>query len=287
MLTTIWSGLTVGALYILVGLTYNITFAATGIFNFAQSQIVMASAFAVYLATGEHHWPTLVTLVVCAAIGAAIGLIEELVAIRPLNDSRGLGYLVTTVGAAVVIQGFAYAFFGPNAFNVGFFAGNQPLTVAGGQTTPVSIAIVILAVAGTIALWLVSVRTRWGLASRGVTMDQQLAAIRGINVRRVVLFAFVIAGLLGGVIGLFVAPYVGVSYDLGNNLVIFAFLVMAVGGFGSYWGVLIAGFPVGVLQAECERWLPAGASTIVLFFALLAVLMVRPMGLLGRGMRSV
>ena len=288
MLTTLYAGLTIGAVYILVGLTYSITLAATGIFNFAQAQFVVIGVFVAYVGVDEKKWPTALTLLVCIAVGALFGMLEERIAIRPVRDSRGFIYMVTTVGVAVAIEGGIYAIWGADAHTVPFsFGGNQPFALFGGQTTAVSVSLVLLAVVSTVVLQLVNTRTRWGLASRGVTADRDLAGMRGVNVRRLIVMTFAISGGLGGFIGFFVASGVGVSYDLGDTLVIYAFLVMAVGGFGSYVGVLVAGFPIGIIQSECERWMAAGGSTLVLFGVLLVVLMVRPGGLFGREVRTV
>lgn len=100
--------------------------------------------------------------------------------------------------------------------------------------------------------------------------------------------AFAVAGALGGAAGLLLAPTTGVSYDTGGDLVVFGFMVLAVGGFGSYPGALVGGLAVGLIQAETERYLPSGYPLLLLYGALLLLLLVRPLGLFGqRNLRVV
>jgi branched-chain amino acid transport system permease protein len=285
--TTLWTGLSTGALYTLVALTYNITLTATGIFNFAQAQMVMAGGFVAYIGSAN-GWPVPLTLVAALALGAALGATEERIAIRPLRNQSGLGYLVTTLGVGVALDGLAYVIYGTTPRNVNFFLGQKAFSLFGGRLEPIDLSMFVTALLATAILYLISERTRWGLAARATTSDKDAASIRGVNVARVSFVSFVVAGALGAAAGLLAAPAVTASYTLGDNLVVYGFMVLAFGGFGSYGGALIAGLAVGIIEAEAERWLPAGASPVVLFGVLLVALLIRPTGLFGRrGLRTI
>jgi branched-chain amino acid transport system permease protein len=282
MMTTIFVGIGNGAAYALVALTYTLTLATTGIFNFAQAQIVMVGTFVAYVCLSEHRWSPLLGLLACVLVGLLLGYGQERLGIRPLEDARGAKSLVTTVGAAVLIEGAAFALFGEDPRTLQFFGGNNAFTLFGGRELPVYVYILAAAVVLTAILHFLTKYTRWGLASRATTSDQGLAALRGINHRRITTVAFAVSGALGGAARLLLASSAPVSYDYGNDLVTFAFVVMNVGGLGSYIGTLFTGLGFGIVEAICDRFLPSGASLIMLFVAFLIVLLVRPSGIVGR-----
>jgi len=287
-MTTIWTGLAIGSVYVLVALTYNIVLSATGIFNFAQAQMVMVGAFIAYIGSTANDWPVPLIVAVALAVGAVLGALEERVAIWPLRRSPGLGYLVTTLGFAVALEGLAYMIYGSSPRNVEFFIGETPFSLLGGRLLPIDASLIALALAATLVLHLIGTRTRWGLACRATTSDRDAAALRGVNIARVSLLSFTVAGALGAALGLFVAPLTGVSMNLGNSLVVYSFMILAVGGFGSYGGALLGGLAIGIVQAECQRWMSAAAPPVILFGILLLVLLLRPHGLFGvRRLRTV
>lgn len=283
-MTVIWAGLSVGAVYGLVGLAYNLVLTTSGVFNFAQPQFIMLGTFLAYVGLVELELPVLLVLVGAMAIGGLVGLIEERLAVRPLGSpgAGGHGALVTTVGASVVLLGIALVIWGTNAREVPpVFTDGGAVTLLGGRIEKADLLVIGLAVVSAIALHLVHRRTRLGLASRAAILDPDAARLRGIDVGRVQTAGFVLAGVFAMGVGVILASQVTANVALGNTLVILGFVAVALGGIGSYIGALVGGLLAGLAEQLALRYVGSEAPMIILFALLIAVLMIKPTGLLG------
>jgi branched-chain amino acid transport system permease protein len=121
-----------------------------------------------------------------------------------------------------------------------------------------------------------------GLALLAVAEDREAALLRGVNVRRVALGAFVFSGLLAGALGPVIGPKTFAVATLGSALALKGFVALAMGGFGSLPGGLIGGLAVGLIEASTSRWLGSDYADLMVFGVLLLILLVRPTGLFGR-----
>lgn len=287
-MTLLWAGLSVGAIYTFVALGYNLPLAQTGVFNFAQGQIVVFGTFFSWFVMGDRGWPWWVAIVGGAAAGALIGAVEEVVAIRPVVDQGSHSVLVTTVGASVVIEGVLLATWGSTTRSVNFFAGNNAFTFLGGRVLPVDLWLIAAAVILAAGLHLVSRYTLWGLAGRAATDDMSAAIARGINVPRLRIGAFTLAGALGGAFGPVIAPVSGIDVTTGISLTIYGFVALALGGFGSFPGCLAGGMAVGLVESYASRYFGVAYPPLILFGILVLLLLVRPTGIFGqRSLRVV
>jgi branched-chain amino acid transport system permease protein len=278
---TIYAGLSVGAIYVLVAVAYNIVFLATSVFNFAQAQFIMLGTFVAYTCMVQFHLPWPAVIVAGAGLGALLGLVEERVAIRPL---RGLGFhgeLVTTLGVAVLLDGVAVLLWGSQPLTVDFFGPNAAVTIWTGRIYPAEVALIGIGIAVAVGAELYSTRTMLGIANLATAEDRVAARLRGINVERLSLLAFALAGALCMGLGMFVGPKTAASVDLGDNLAIKGFVALAIGGFGSQKGALAGGMAAGLAEALAARTLGADYQNAAVFLLLLFVLLVRPTGLFG------
>lgn len=288
-MTIVWAGLSVGAVYALTAIGYNITMTFGGVFNFAHGAFVILSAFFSWFVTVDLGWPWWTGALLGAALGALLATVEELVAVRPVlrrTDTRAL--LVTTVGAFVVIEGMLGATWGATPKSMEFFGGSEPLTLLGGHMFPVDVWLIGVAIAAGVSLHLFTQRSLWGLAARGATSDPDAAKTRGINVGALRTAGFALAGALAGLLGPLVTPKTGASVSIAVSMTIFGFVALAVGGFGSFLGCVVGGLAIGLIQAYGLRYLGVEYPPVLLFLVLLAVLLLKPTGLLGkRGVRAV
>jgi branched-chain amino acid transport system permease protein len=281
VITVVWAGLAVGAIYALIALCMNVVLATSGVFNFAQPQITMAGAFLAYEGRVVHDLPLVVVIVGAAVAGGVIGFLEERIAIRPLKGDVGHATLVTTVGAAVTIQGIALLVWGTTPKSVPFPGRDDAFSLLGGRLLPLDLILLGLAVVLAVALHVGSRRTVWGLAGRAATTDRDAARLRGIDVLRVRALGFFVAGALSGALGVIVAAKIGLDTEMGNRLVILGFVALALGGFGSYLGCLAGGLIAGLVQLLTTRYIGGDWALIALFVLLVAVLFARPTGLFG------
>jgi branched-chain amino acid transport system permease protein len=288
MMTILLSGLVTGAIYAIVALGFNIVLATSGVFNFAAPQFVLVGAMVAYSGLVVHGWPFVAVVVVATVLGAALGLLEERLAIRPLTDVGGHGALVTTVGVATVIEGVVLLKYGTDPRVVPFPWDNRVLAILNGRVTLVSVLIVALAVLLYLMLHFASTRTRWGLTGRATTSDREVTTLRGVDVDAVRASGFAVqGGMLAGA-GTLIVINTTATFDLGNNLVILGFVALTLGGIGSYSGCVVGGLITGLVQQISARYLPVEYSLIILYVLLLGTLLVKPTGLLGKGrLRSV
>ncbi|MDV6273450.1 branched-chain amino acid ABC transporter permease [Rhodococcus erythropolis] len=278
-MTILWSGLALGAVYVLVAIGYNIVFVSSNTFNFAQAQLMMVGTFVAYTGLVTLKLPVLVVAVMATVTVMLLASVEEIVAIRPVADHQN--QLVTTLGVATLLNGATQLIWGSEPLTVPFFGSNEPITLLGGRTYPVEIALLVAAIALVIGLSYVSKKTMTGLALIGISEDREAAMLRGVNVRRLALGAFAFSGALAGVLGLLVGPKTFAVATLGAALALKGFVALAIGGFGSLPGALIGGLTVGLVESFTALWVGSQYSNIAVFTVLIVILMVKPAGLFG------
>lgn len=281
MLTTILSGLSLGAVFMIVAVGYNVVFIASGIFNFAQAQFLMIGTFIALQAGQTLNLPLWVTVLLCALVGGLVGGLEENLAVRRLLGKSAHGELITTLGFGTVLSGVALLFFGSDAQKVTYFQDAGSVDIFGGRTNWVDLLVIISAVALAAVVGLVTRKTMLGLASLATSEDRQAAQLRGVSVTWLALGAFVIAGALVAATGPLVGAKTFAAYNLGDDVAVKAFVAITVGGIGSYRGVIIGGFVVGLLEVFASRYLGFEWQNIVVFVFLLVILVVLPRGLFG------
>lgn len=279
-MTLVWAGLATGAVYALVGLTFTIVLAGSDVFNFAQPQFMMLGAFLGFWGLGTSSVPLVLVLLGAGVAGAALGWLEEVVAIRPVQGS-GYAVLVTTVGFSVALNGLALVVWGSTPRGVPIPDAGVTLELLGGRVTVIDLTLIVLALVTGLVLQVVVRRTRWGLAGRAVAADVDVAVLRGVDALRLRVVAFVIAGAFSCAAGVVIGGKLSANTDLGNSLVILGFVGLAVGGMGSHVGALLGGLSIGVVQVLTSRYLGSEYELILLFAVLLAVLLLKPGGLLG------
>lgn len=288
-MTAVTTGLVVGSIYALVALGYNLTFLAAGVLNFAHANLVILGAFlAVTLGASGLGLPFGAVLAISALVVAAVGLVEERVAIRPIAGRGSHAELVTTVGAATVITGSILLIWGDEPLRVPSPLPEGAFSIVGARVQPIDVALVAIAVVLTVAMHLFTHRSRFGIACLAQSEDRDAAQLCGINVRRLSLVSFAIAAALAGILG----PVVGVKTfavaTIPLVLAIKGFVALTLGGVGSNVGALVGGLAVGVAEAVITRYFGADYQLLLVFGLFIAVAMFRPQGIFGiRVVRAV
>ncbi|HEX2171323.1 MAG TPA: branched-chain amino acid ABC transporter permease [Dehalococcoidia bacterium] len=276
----IFTGLVSGLLLVLVALGVTLIFGFMNVVNFAHGAFYMVGAYVglvVLRATGS-FWLALIA--VPLALGA-IGLVAERTLIRPLYRRTAHDPLLLTFGLTFVLIEIIRMIFGSVGVSL---AAPDVLTGAlnvGGYVFPhYSLFIGGVAIALVVALWLFLEKTDVGLIIRAGTQDSVMVEVLGIEISRYRMVVFGIGIAIAGLAGLLAAPRTGLTPDMGTAILIFAFVVVVIGGLGSYWGAVISGLLVGVVTSLTALFYPALAQ-IVVFVLMAVVLLVRPRGLLG------
>jgi branched-chain amino acid transport system permease protein len=276
------SGLSVGMFLFLVSVGMSLIFGVTRIVNLAHGSFYMLGAYLMVTLVAvlpDRAWAFWVALLLAPLGVALVGGAIELGLLRLIFHRDPLMQLIVTFGLILVIGTLVLLAWGPDNKSV-----SRPDALAGsvrifGQPFP-SYYLLVLGLAPVLAvgLWLIFYRTRWGMLIRAATVDREML---GVNVAGLYTQVFVFGSWLAGLGGALAAPTVAVALGMDGDVLTTAFVVVVIGGLGSFAGSFISALLVGLLQSFGILIFPA--VSIVLLFALMAVvLIVRPWGLLGR-----
>ncbi len=276
----------IGALYGLVGVSFNLIFAPAGTFNFAQGQIVMLGGLIALSLYQQRGWPVLLALLAVLVIGGVIALAEERIAVWPAlrRDPRGIGWVLSTLAVFTIIQNVAIEGWGTTPRSVNAFPALSLSRhhVAGLEIAPYFIGMIIIAVAITAGLHLFLTKSPTGRAITAVAQDRDAASLRGINVRRVISLGFIMGGALAAATGMLAAPLTLATVTVGLTFTFRGFTAAALGGMGDNVGALAGGLTLGLIEQLTQRYWQGGYVNLVIVVVLLILLLIRPAGLFGQ-----
>ena len=277
------SGLATGAIYALIGLGFAIIYNSTGIINFAQGEFVMLGGmFSVYFHT-VHNFSLVVALLLAVGCAAVAGVIFERLAIRPLRRATPLGLVIITIGGSILVRGIAMLVWGKDTHALPTFSGDEPIALAGATLLPQHLWIFALTVLLIAVNKLFFQFTITGKALRACAVNQRAAGLVGIDVRRMVMFSFLLASGMGALAGIIIAPLTMTSYDVGIMLGLKGFCAAIIGGMSNGLGTVLGGLLLGVLEALGAGLISSGYKDAMTFIILLLILFLRPQGLFSRG----
>jgi len=278
-------GIMTGGLYALLGLSLNLIFGVMRVINVAHGEMLTLGAYtAVLLATVGIGGP-LLSVVPAILVVTLAGLIIARVLIRPLtvdgrvHEQRGM---VMSLGLSLFLSNAVLAIFGPNyqrvpglmvrgAIEIGdLVLEGQRLVILGGS--------LVLAT----ALMLFLRFTLLGLAMRAVAENPEAAQANGVSVPRIHLITFGLGSALAGAAGALITPVTYAFPAMGFTYTMYAFITVIIGGLGSVWGAVLAGFLLGIAESLSVIWLTTGYNAIVGPALMLLTLVLRPQGLLGQ-----
>ena len=270
-------GLTVGTVLFLVAAGLSIIWGLMDILNFTHGALYALGAYVgmvVLALTGSFWLALLFAFVIVAGVGAAL----EIVALRRLFGRDPLYYFLLTFGLTYVLTEIIRIIWGDEFQRLA-----APTALAGsvnlGITFPTYRLFVIGAsVVVAVGVWLLLTRTRFGLLLRAGTQNPEMVSVLGTNIRTVYTLGFALGSALAGLAGVLVAPLSGLSPQMGVDLLIQAFIVVIIGGLGSFRGAAVASLLVGEINAFGIMLAP-GYSALLIYAAMILVLLLKPEGL--------
>ena len=284
------TGLGLGALYFLVASGLSLIFGLMDVLNFAHGALLSVGAYGTWWAASGHlpgagsgGFGFVLAVVFGTAVGTAAAVLLELAVIRPLYE-RPREQVLATVGVGLAVPALLSAVWGADARP---FPGPKALTgtfgLLGAQVPVNRLVLIAAALVVLAVLKLFLGRTRHGLVVRAGVEDRAMVTALGIDVRRAFTLVFAIGGAaaaLGGALG---GLYFGsVDPAQGTSLLIFAFVVVVMGGLGSVSGAALASVAVGLVQQFANYYTTAGLGDLAVVVLLAALLLVKPRGLTGR-----
>jgi branched-chain amino acid transport system permease protein len=275
------SGLATGAIYALMALSLVIIYNATRTLNFAQGEMLMISTFVAWAAQRALGLPLVLAFVVAVVAAAVLAWVIERLVIRRAIGRTHWDVLIITVGLSLILRAVAGLVWTHDEFPFPSPFPSAPVAVGAVRLAPVSLGILGASLALMAALSALFRWTRLGRAMRAVAQNQRAARLMGISVERVYSTSWVLAAVVGAIAGVLVAPVVFLSSKMGL-VVINGFTAAVIGGFGSMPGAVVGGLLLGVLENLAPLYLPSGIRYSVPFVVLIAILVLRPAGLVGR-----
>jgi len=298
LLQQIINGLVLGSIYALVALGYTMVYGILGLINFAHGDIVMVGALVALSVSGALASgglpPALVLLVALAAavvVCVPLGVTIERVAYRPLRRAPRLAPLITAIGVSILLQYSAALIWGKQYISMPELFTPKTVLLGGAQFTDIQAYIFLLA-CGVMAalLWFIKA-SRTGRAMRATEQNPDVAALMGVDVNRIIAFTFLLGSAIGALAGVMVVLYYGLGhYFMGFMLGLKAFTAAVLGGIGNIAGAMLGGLLLGLIESLASGYigdltgglLGSNYRDIFAFLVLIAVLVLKPSGLMGQ-----
>src|SRR5439155_6048669 len=275
------SGLATGSIYALMALSLVIVYNATRTLNFAQGEMLMVSTFAGWTVYAHVKLPLVVVMLIAVAAAALLGWLLERVIIRHAIAATHFDLLIITLGLSLMLRAAAGLAWTHDEFPFPSFFGTRPIALGPVRVAPVSLGIIGASLALMLGLWALFTGTRLGRAMRAVAQNQRAARLVGISVERVYAASWVLASVVGAIAGVLIAPVIFLSSQMGF-VTINGFIAAVLGGFGSMPGAVVGGMLLGVIENLAPLSFPWSIKHSVPFPILIAILLIRPAGVLGR-----
>jgi branched-chain amino acid transport system permease protein len=276
----LFNGLVLGALLALISSGLTIIYGTLGVLNLAHGAMFMLGGYAGWVAytyTGSF----IIAIIAGALFVMVVGVVMERVVIRHFYTRPHEDQLLVTFGLGIVFVETVRFFFGSLSKLVPPPAGLAGITPLGFMFYPTyRLALLGIVAAALLALYVVLYRTRIGMIVRAGIEDSVMVASLGIDVYKVFMLVFGIGAMAAGFAGIVNAPVVSVSPDVGESILVQTFVVVVIGGVGSFPGAVLGGLVAGEIISITSMFDP-GYAYVMLFVAMTLVLVLRPYGLLG------
>ena len=285
ILFNVTNGLIIGAFYVLMALGLSLILNLSNVINFAHGNFLALGGYLAFtLSPVLGYWGA---LLISPLLTALIGVVVERLMIRRIYNRDPVYSLLLTFGLAFVLQDGARYIWGPNSLPMGLPAVlAQPITSTLFFITWYRVFMVAIVIVTVIGLFAFLRYSRVGLRIRAGTFDLETVATLGVNVRHLRTLNFAVGCLLAGLSGVLAAGQIGLNPNMGDELLMPSFIAIIVGGVGSLIGTLFGGLLIGMAAALTTVFYPA-ASEAVIYAIMMAVLLLRPRGLIGEeGMMS-
>jgi branched-chain amino acid transport system permease protein len=280
---TLIDGIATGSIYGALALALVLIYRSTGIVNFAQGEMAMFSTFIAW-GLSEAGLPIGVAVLITLVVSLVGGMLIERVLIRPVEGGQELTLVVVTLGLFILINGLARWIWGSQ--NRGFprLLPDDPVDVGGIRTSVEALGLVVVLLGVVGVLFLVFQRTKLGLAMRAAAVNPMASRMVGVPVGRMLMLGWGLAAVCGAIAGVLVAPRLFLDVNLMGPVIIYSFAAATLGGFDSPFGAVLGGWIIGVAEALAGGYVDfigQDLKILVPLGVILAVLLVRPHGLLG------
>ena len=265
----------------MVAVGFNIIYNVTEAINFAQGEFVMLGGLVMVFLRVTLNIPVVFSLPLAVLVVTVVGILLDRLAIKPIRKPSVLSMIIATIGASFLIRGAAMFIWGKNPFDLPPFSGRNPISLFGAVVQPQGLWVIGFLVIMVIVLTLFFDRTILGKALRACAVNPKASSLVGINVKHMVLISFALSAAIGALGGIVITPISLMEYDRGAMLAVKGFSACALGGIGSFQGAVTGGLLIGLIECLGTGLISSGYKDVFAMLVLLAVLFIKPSGLLG------
>lgn len=277
----IFSGLTSGGIYALVGIGFVLIYRMSHIVNLAQGHFYVLGAYLALTLIDTNGVPRLVAIPVVVLAVCLIAVLLQRLTLHPIRERDMLSKVILTIGWVFIIEGVIDWIYGSEGRSLSPLPGPRSLEIAGATISFQSVWVLAATVLGAFGLGLFLTRTTTGKAFEACSENEVGAKLVGINIERMLLIAFIGSAAFGAIAGIVAAPVTYVSYTVGLGLTIKGLTAAIIGGLNNVYGPLVGGVMLGLLEAFSAGLISTLFYELISIIALLVVLVARPEGVLG------
>jgi len=279
ILQYVFSGITVGSIYAVIAIGFNIIYNTTGIINFAQGEFVMLGGMIAF--SFCKIMPLFIAIILAVIITGIVGSLLELIFIRYLKKPSVIQMIIITIGLSILLREIALHIWDEQVRALPFFTGNETssVNILGANISPQVLWVIGVTALIVMGLTLFFKYTLVGQAMRACSENRNAASLCGINTKAMVNISFALSAGIGALAGSVVSPLTQTTYDMGTDLAIKGFTVAILGGLGNSSAAVAAGIILGLIEAFSVSIFPSAYQDVITIGILLAILFIRPQGI--------
>jgi branched-chain amino acid transport system permease protein len=280
LLEAVINGILLGGVLALLALGLNLIFGVIDVVWIAYADLVMCGMYALYWLYTELGWPLPLACAAAIVAVAGLGVLVHLLVIAPILGSAPINQLLATGGLLFFLQNFATLLFGTDFRNIGVRL--PSLELGDIYISSARLLAFAMALIGALALWIFLRRTFIGTAIRAVAQDRAIVGLMGVDQRRIYLVTSAIGGGLAGLAACLLALQYDVHPFIGNTFGPLIFMICVLGGLGDMIGGFVAAFLLAQIIAIGGYYWSTELSYVLAFTLFIALMFVRPRGILAR-----
>jgi len=275
------TGITVGSIYAMVAVGFNIIYNVTEIINFAQGEFVMLGGLTMISLHVGLGLPLIAAFPATIIIVTLVGMLLDRLAISPIRQPTVLSLIIATIAASILLKGTAMFIWGKDPYDLPAFSGRNPINFLGAVIQPQYFWVIGFLILTVIVLTLFFEKTILGKAMSACADNPDAASLVGINVKQMILLSFALSAAIGAVAGIVVTPISLMEYDRGAMLAVKGFGAAVLGGLGSFPGAVIGGLILGAIESLGAGLISSGYKDAFALIVLMFVLFYKPSGIFG------
>lgn len=276
------TGITIGSIYAMVAIGFNIIYNATDAMNFAQGEFVVIGGLSMIMFQETLGLNFFISFFISVALVTLVGIIFERLTISPLKNPPLVTVILITIAVSIILKGLAMITWGKDSHPLEPFSSEEPIQIWGAAILPQALWVIGITLLVVLLLAYMFRFTMVGKALRACAINRDATKLMGINAKAMITLSFAISGAIGAVAGIIITPITLMEYDRGAAFGIKGFSTAIVGGVGNSSGAVVAGLMIGILESFFAGFISSGYKDAFAFLIMLLVLFVRPGGLLGR-----